>query len=575
MITLLDLFGSENAPITLGVPNRLQGFCNRLPNNSFILPKRIIDEHTLFPLYRPFLTQEKASKIEEAIIYSNRNVSLLIGIYNNPVSEYLRFCPLCIEEDIAKYGETYWHRSHQIAAVTFCPIHYVELRESGFELRQLGHKQFYPATKKLLDKLNDISRNITDIERKVSYSIHWLLQNNQNIDIELVKKNYLFFLHKKSLSSYGGNIKSSQLIKNFLAFFEQDYLSRIKCDGEIKWLIRLLYKNPINNPIKHILFIIFLGVGIAEFFMGDYELLPFGRPPWPCLNPAADHYGNLVVDNLVFKECNGRIIGSFKCQCGYEYYRRGPDIYKENCFVKTYPKSYGSIWEDKVNNLIKQGYSMNKISKVLKCDYEVIKNYMNKNNDSKNNQSKLSVMEDKRRYCRERLKEILEQNPNITRSKFKLGYTAEAQWLYRCDREWFYEQIPLKPAKIRGIDWKSKDKEISIEVVNAIKEIKNRQKKPVKITFHLIGITINKFNLLRKNLDRMPLTRTVIENNVETTESYRKKRIKYEFNELCKSGVRLSVDKILRRSSIYKNQLAELEEYVKKLILENKNLPIV
>ena len=43
---------------------------------------------------------------------------------------YLKYCPLCVQEDRDKYGEAYWHRKHQIRNMLVCPKHHSYLEES-------------------------------------------------------------------------------------------------------------------------------------------------------------------------------------------------------------------------------------------------------------------------------------------------------------------------------------------------------------------------------------------------------------------------------------------------------------
>jgi hypothetical protein len=49
--------------------------------------------------------------------------------------EYLRYCPACIEDDLIRYGETYWHRSHQLPAVTICVEHRRQLVASAVRVQ--------------------------------------------------------------------------------------------------------------------------------------------------------------------------------------------------------------------------------------------------------------------------------------------------------------------------------------------------------------------------------------------------------------------------------------------------------
>ncbi|WP_075256808.1 TniQ family protein [Herbaspirillum camelliae] len=43
-------------------------------------------------------------------------------------SKYLRLCPGCVEDDLAKYSYSYWRRSHQISGCLWCDIHDEPLR---------------------------------------------------------------------------------------------------------------------------------------------------------------------------------------------------------------------------------------------------------------------------------------------------------------------------------------------------------------------------------------------------------------------------------------------------------------
>lgn len=51
----------------------------------------------------------------------------------------LRYCPVCMEEDILKYGESYWHRGHQIWMIKNCVKHGCKLLESGVPLSRASY----------------------------------------------------------------------------------------------------------------------------------------------------------------------------------------------------------------------------------------------------------------------------------------------------------------------------------------------------------------------------------------------------------------------------------------------------
>ena len=48
----------------------------------------------------------------------------------NQSKQLLKFCPACFENDISRYGEAYWHRTHQIPGILVCLEHKTLLHES-------------------------------------------------------------------------------------------------------------------------------------------------------------------------------------------------------------------------------------------------------------------------------------------------------------------------------------------------------------------------------------------------------------------------------------------------------------
>lgn len=48
----------------------------------------------------------------------------------------LKYCPDCIKADQKRYGESYWHREHQIPYMSICRKHGCRLKEHSCKLRQ-------------------------------------------------------------------------------------------------------------------------------------------------------------------------------------------------------------------------------------------------------------------------------------------------------------------------------------------------------------------------------------------------------------------------------------------------------
>lgn len=87
--------------------------------------EELIEEHTMFPYYARFLPQERRNKAFGALcsMAGDYNNLLAVPKQKNGEQRHLRYCPLCAEADRSAYGETYWHRSHQMDGVFVCPVH--------------------------------------------------------------------------------------------------------------------------------------------------------------------------------------------------------------------------------------------------------------------------------------------------------------------------------------------------------------------------------------------------------------------------------------------------------------------
>lgn len=112
-------------------------FLNRFtPDALKVLTKNITIEdiilhHTIFPYYSRFLTKERRIKAFNAMINMEGIFHNLLAIPVSKEKRFLRYCPLCVNEDREKYNEAYWHRTHQLMRVNICPKHKCRLLNSN------------------------------------------------------------------------------------------------------------------------------------------------------------------------------------------------------------------------------------------------------------------------------------------------------------------------------------------------------------------------------------------------------------------------------------------------------------
>ena len=148
---LHDLF-DKYIQTSIGLPHRLGYFVNKLPLKRFFTVDLLIDQHTLFPYYHPFLFEERAQQLREKMITGNEQlIHKTVGQSTTDIPNltWLRYCPLCAKEERIHYGECYWHRLHQVPGVEICPIHRVFLENSKISVQRC-RSDFIPAEQEVM-----------------------------------------------------------------------------------------------------------------------------------------------------------------------------------------------------------------------------------------------------------------------------------------------------------------------------------------------------------------------------------------------------------------------------------------
>lgn len=96
----------------------------------------IVEKHTMFPYYARFLNKERRNKAFAAMVNMKDEYYNLLCIpkSKNCTIRHLRYCPVCASEDRATFGETFWHRAHQLIGVNICPSHLCQLNNTDIEI---------------------------------------------------------------------------------------------------------------------------------------------------------------------------------------------------------------------------------------------------------------------------------------------------------------------------------------------------------------------------------------------------------------------------------------------------------
>lgn len=564
-----ELFNSRTAAAIVDLPCNLIRLCSNLPIGSNLSPDYLIDKHTLFPLYKPFVFQERARKVHDAMLGSyGGNIHNLFGTTASTVKypAYLRFCPICWKEEQNRYGEGYWHRLHQIPGVEVCPLHQVLLSDSNVEISQYNKHEFIPASSSsCIPKLTEFLYSTKAFKELIGIArdIEWII-NNKIIIKSLIwlQEQYIQSLITKKLATAMGRVYQIDLKAAFKCYYGDDLLKKLQSsvseDNE-GWLSELVRKpRKIFHPLRHVLLIRFLSSTVPLFFVQNNNVKPFGNGPWPCLNAAAEHYHKEMVENIVITYCyeTKLPVGTFSCSCGFVYSRRGPDSSPDDRYKIGRIKDFGPVWRKKLKILIEQGFSARSIARTLKVDTKTVQKYSKAEEPITQTNLEINFVQNSENNRKDVWLSLCSQHPEASVSSLRKLNPALYMWLYRHEKEWLLNNSLRMDSKGKNetqrINWENRDIQLCKEIKGEVSKILSGEGKPQRITVSLLGKRLGILSLLEKKISKLPQTNKYLSFIVESVEDYQKRRIYWAVKMLISKNNPLVVWRVKRMAGIGK-----------------------
>ncbi len=147
-----------------------------------------------------------------------------------PSPEWLRFCPLCTEEDKQQFGEPYWHRLHQISGVEVCLVHAVFLENSDTRVLHRKTRHAFISAEQAIHATSPRflvpSNPYHKILLRIAHDAAWLLkQRGLFPELESFRHRYLPLLAERELATYSGRVYTSRLLDAFKFYYSAELLS--------------------------------------------------------------------------------------------------------------------------------------------------------------------------------------------------------------------------------------------------------------------------------------------------------------------------------------------------------------
>ncbi|WP_256721514.1 TnsD family Tn7-like transposition protein [Paenibacillus odorifer] len=598
--TIGELLGNQRLSAIVDFPCGLGALSARLTKSPLLQADAFIQNNTLIPFYQPFLSSKTVSAaIDKMKVGGNQGggVHSLFGYSGSNLNlfpSHLRYCRECVEQDLMNYGETYWHRIHQINLLEECPQHHRPLELSSVPFRDRQHKYQFVDLNDLVHSLGmehapcDITAKRLWNTKLLSSNIQFLLEHHiPPIGLEGLRKRYVTLLQAAGYTTLTGKVNISLLSQDFITSFGQEFLSSLNClpspQNENNWLNLFARRlDSTINPMRHLLMMNFLNISASDFIADISNRHPFGNGPWPCLNVAADHFRKDVVHTVNIKthpKEKDTLIGTFACECGFVYTRYGPEQNNPDHerYTYHYVKQYGEVWENKLKHMLEiEKKSQREVAKRFRVSWITVKKYsahlaVNKRSfqGALKNTNYLKQMEYRNQWTN-----VQQEHPQKGKTELSQLYPRPFCWLKKYDKEWLNKNSPslikAKRYKPAPIDWKGRDEALLPMCQHAIQQLLSLDK-PVRITMNSIGETIKVVYMLTRYRLKLPKTMSFIHPLLESHEDFQIRRIRIAAMALRERGEHLIAWKLRGAAHIDKVAVTdrvnkEIERMIKDYI---------
>lgn len=592
--TLFQIFDDVNVIPSIELSSCLNNLSSKFNHNSIYTSKYFIDNHTNFPVFIPFLSKERREDIELEMKSKNgKGIYTKIGLVAGGIcrKNSLYYCPSCAEEEMKKFGEAFFHRNNQFQGVLVCSKHTCKLKPYIESKKSNSRIEFIRLKRENIDFAKEYYVSTEDTLIMISRNVDYLLNKNlRHFDQQKIHRKYSVLLNNKGYLTVNLRVNQKRLYRDFVEFYGEQILNILESNpnysNESNWL-KCITRKPkkVIHPIRHILFINFLCNDIFTFFETNLDRkLPFGDGPWLCLNPVADHYKKLVIKdlNITADYKTRKPVGTFKCDCGFVYSRKGPDANKEDKFKIGRIKEFGHVWEDKLKQLISNNeFSLRQLGRIMNCDPKTIVKYAEKigirnkiHSNMKMNSKKSSSNDVNMRYIREKYAEdilnFIKDYPSYDRTQIRERLKKQYAWFYRNDKEWLNKNLPVSNSKSNSfykerVDWDKRDLVILAMLKDLYRELIDEDCS-VRVTKSLMAKRIGKSAMIYHYIDKMPETKKFLESNTETVEEFQIRRVNKICKELIKRKHKLSKWEIEREAGLRPNYSKVVEDKIIKNI---------
>ena len=144
---LLDeVFDNRKVIATIDLPNQVSAIVKLYRSHQYKV-ETLIYSHTLFPIYAPFIPQDRRRQCLAWMKKESRgSVHLAVGLNASRVAipKKVRYCPSCFKTQLESLGECYWSRLWQVQGANCC-LEHGSLIDSELDFRPSARHSYVSA----------------------------------------------------------------------------------------------------------------------------------------------------------------------------------------------------------------------------------------------------------------------------------------------------------------------------------------------------------------------------------------------------------------------------------------------
>lgn len=173
---------------------------------------RLILEHTMFPQYARFIECTRKKDALHRMGHDFCDAHHLFSILpRSDGNQYMRYCPLCVAEDRELYGETYWHRQHQIRNLNVCVKHRCRLENSEISAKSENVFVLDPAEDAVQDRA--VQEIVNPLELEFASYMADVFESPMDFSTEIPVSAILYFgMENTKYMKSTGRIRNSRML---------------------------------------------------------------------------------------------------------------------------------------------------------------------------------------------------------------------------------------------------------------------------------------------------------------------------------------------------------------------------